>query len=166
MPNWKQGLTNGLLNIAVLLLGFAVMLLVYAFVTRTTTSRSDPTRAANPTGLVGEIIQVEVRNGAGVDFLAAEVTQFLRERGFDVVEVGNYSSFNQEHSVVIDRVGDLESAKKVAAALGIPAARVRQDIRTDYYLDASVVIGEDYRTLLPFSDYNAEQSPVPPRLPN
>jgi hypothetical protein len=51
---------------------------------------------------------------------------------------------------VIDRVGDLESAKKVAAVLNIPEERVTQDIRRDYYLDASIIIGHDYNRLEPF----------------
>ncbi|PEN13227.1 hypothetical protein CRI94_11340 [Longibacter salinarum] len=150
MNLWTDRVRNGLLNSVLLVLGLGVMLLMYALVTRTTTPRSNPNRVARATELVGPVIQVEVRNGAGVDHLAARTTRFLRDRGFDVVEVGNYGSFAQEHSVVIDRVGDLESARKVARALSIPEDRVEQDIRTDYYLDASVILGKDYRTLRPF----------------
>ncbi len=142
--------TNGLLNVALVVLGLAVMVLLYALVTRSVGTRTDPVRAGNPGQLVGKIIQVEVRNGCGVDHLAAQTTEFLRDRGFDVVEVGDHTSFDQQQSVVIDRVGDLESARRIAAALDIPEDRVIQDIRTDYYLDASVIIGHDYKTLEPF----------------
>lgn len=127
------------------------MVLLYAFITRSVGTRTDPIRAGDPSNLVGEIIQVEVRNGCGVDHLAAKTTDFLRQRGFDVVEVGDHTSFDQQHSVVIDRVGNLESARRVAAALDIPEDRVVQDIRHDYYLDASVIIGHDYKTLEPFN---------------
>jgi hypothetical protein len=142
--------TNGLLNAALLILGLAVMVMLYALITRGMGARTDPARAANPADLVGDIIQVEVRNGCGVDQLAARTTQFLRDHGFDVVEVGDHSSFDVTHSQVIDRVGDLESAKKVAAVLNIPEERVTQDIRRDYYLDASIIIGHDYNRLEPF----------------
>jgi len=152
MTAWQTRIANGLLNTALLALGFGVMVLVYSLVIRTTTSSPDPSRSSNPTQLVGDIIQVEVRNGAGVDHLAAETTQFLRDRGFDVVEVGNASSFGRDSSVVVDRVGDLDSARKVARALGLPDTRVTQDIRADYYLDASVIIGRDYETLRPFQN--------------
>lgn len=144
-------LSNSLLNGAVALCGLAVLVLLYALVTRSIGTRTDPVRASNPAELVGTIIQVEVRNGCGVDHLAAEMTQFLRDRGFDVVEVGNHSSFDQQQSVVIDRVGDLESARRVAAALGIPPSRVKQDIQRGYYLDASIIIGHDYKKLEPFN---------------
>jgi hypothetical protein len=152
MDSWHERIKNGLLNAGLLVVGLGVMVLLYGLVTRTLTPSPDPQRSDETTKLVGSIIQVEVRNGAGVDQLAAQTTHYLRERGFDVVDVGNYSSFQQERSVVIDRVGDLEAARKVAEALGLPTDRVRQDIRRQYYLDASVVIGHDYKQLRPFQN--------------
>lgn len=152
MNLWSDRVRNGLLNAALVVLGLGMMVLVYALVTRTTTPRSNPNRVAQTTELVGPVIQVEIRNGAGVDHLAKQTRAFLRDRGFDVVDVGNYQSFSQEESVVIDRIGDLESARKVASALGIPDERVQQDIRKDYYLDASVILGHDYQTLRPFEN--------------
>ena len=152
MASWQARVKNGLLNAGLLVVGLSVMVLLYGLVTRTLVPSPDPQRTSAATELVGSIIQVEVRNGAGVDRLAAETTHFLRERGFDVVDVGNYESFQQERSVVIDRVGDPEAARKVAKALGLPADRVQQDIRRQYYLDASVIIGHDYEQLRPFQN--------------
>ena len=148
---WK----NLLLNVS-LLLGSALFVgLVYAFAMGTllpaeeSSAPSDehPARTAS-----GDIIQVAVRNGCGVAGVAGKTTRFLRRKGFDVVEVGNYNSFDQQHSVVIDRVGNKKAARKVAAALGIPLKRVKEQIRLDYYLDASVVIGHDYASLKSFSE--------------
>ena len=150
MASWQTRLQNGLLNAVLLVGGLTVMVLLYGLVTRAVVPSPDPERPSESTELVGSIIQVEVRNGAGVDHLAAETTHFLRERGFDVVDVGNYKTFQQERSVVIDRVGDPKAAEKVAEALGLPPSRVQQDIRRQYYLDASVIIGHDYKQLRPF----------------
>lgn len=141
-----------LMNSALAVLAIVVLILAYGLATRFFTPRVDPVRESNPAQLVGEIIQVEVRNACGIQGLAAETTMFLRQHGFDVVEVGDYSSFEEEHSLVIDRVGDMASALKVANAMGIPEERVIQEIRLDYYLDASVVIGRDYEDLRPFND--------------
>lgn len=152
MASWQQRVQNGLLNAALVAGGLAVGLLMYGLITRTLVPPADPKRSTQSTGLVGGIIQVEVRNGAGVDRLAAETMQYLRTRGFDVVDVGNYRTFQQERSIVIDRVGDPKAARKVAEALGLPDDRVRQKIRPQYYLDASVVIGHDYKKLRPFQN--------------
>lgn len=152
MASWQSRLKNSLLNAGLLVVGLSVMVLLYGLATRTLLPSPDPARSSESRDLVGSIIQVEVRNGAGVDHLAAETMHYLRERGFDVVDVGNYESFQKEHSVVIDRVGDPEAARKVAEALGLPADRVRQEIRRQYYLDASVIIGHDYKQLRPFQN--------------
>ncbi|GBD00722.1 hypothetical protein HRbin18_00435 [bacterium HR18] len=139
---------EGLL-LVVLLAG--VGLLLYALGVRLLAPRVDPAREKNPAQLIGEIIQVEVRNACGVEGVAARTTHYLRQRGFDVVEVGNYTRI-EPHSLVIDRVGDLEAARKVAAALGIPEERVQQQIRPDLFLDASVIVGQDYASLAPFQE--------------
>ncbi len=145
---WRNVFFNLMLGV----LGLVVLVLLYALVTRSFWPSPDPARVPQSTGLTGDIIQVEVRNGCGVAGLAEGMTEFLRQAGFDVVEVGNYASFDQARTLVIDRVGNLEAARQVATALGLPEDRVRQEIRQDYFLDASVIIGQDYATLLPFRD--------------
>ena len=129
---------------AIAVLGLFVLVLAYSFVTRVSTLPDQED------GAVRDIIQVEVRNGCGIGGLAGVMTLFLREHGYDVVEVGDYESFDVLRSMVIDRVGNLETARKVAEELGIE--QVEQDIRPEYFLDASVVIGLDYETLRPFKE--------------
>lgn len=152
MGSGRLRLSGIAMNTVLAVLGVLVIFLVFGLVTRFFAPRADPVRDANPAQLVGEIIQVEVRNGCGVTGLAARTTMYLRRHGFDVVEVGDYRSFDEERSKVIDRVGDLASAMKVATVLGIPEEQVEQDIRLDYFLDATIVIGKDYATLRPFDN--------------
>ena len=141
---------NRFLNLALVTAGLLAILLLYAFATRVLAPRVDPHRESEGSELVGRIIQVEVRNGCGVTDLAAIATQFLRRHGFDVVETGNYSRSDVQFSRVVDRVGDMESAIKVARILGIPEDRVEQELREDLFLDASIIIGHDYQSLRPF----------------
>jgi hypothetical protein len=90
----------------------------------------------------GDRLRVEVLNGSGVSGLARDATRFLRERNFDVVFYGNAPGGAREVSYVIDRVGSLEDAERVAAALGI--AEVRSEPDTTLYLEATVVLGTDW----------------------
>ena len=149
--DFRSRWSNLTVNLSILIFGIGAVILLYALVTRQFTPRSDSARGEAAGGLVGEIIQVEVRNGCGISGLAAETTRFLRSKGVDVVDVGDYEGFDEEHSRVVDRIGDMESARKVAAALGLPDDRVEQDIREDYYLDASIIIGKDYAIMRPFN---------------
>ena len=132
-------------------LGVALLVtlaLVYALGVRVLAPRAgfDPLPGGGP--LSGDIVQVEVLNGAGVSGLAREVTLYLRDQGFDVVNVGNAAP--TATSRVLDRVGDPASAARVAEALGLDADAVRADSGA-YFLDCTVVLGRDYASLLPFA---------------
>jgi|SRR5690554_1343193 hypothetical protein len=152
MSKQKGGSGGILLNVALVVLGLAVVVLLYSLVSGLVSPRTSSQREENPAQLVGEIIQVEVRNGSGVSGIAAQTTRYLRRNGFDVVEVGDYKSFDVARSMVIDRVGNLENARRVASALGIAPEQVKQEIDLDLYLDASIVLGMDYSQLKPFEE--------------
>lgn len=138
------------LNIGLATVVIVAGTLIYALVTRLVAPRVDPIRDSNPADLGGNVIQVEILNGSRIDDLAAKTRNYMRDHDFDVVKVGNYVRFDVDSSMVIDRVGDLQSAKKVANVLGISHDRVTQDIDLDIYLDVSVVLGHDYESLRPF----------------
>ena len=152
MGKRRTGWSNVVLNVTMVALGLAVLVLLYALVRSNVLPSAEATGEAEPSG---DIIQVEVRNGCGVSGLAEGMRHFLRQEGFDVVEVGNHTSFNQAKTIVVDRVGNLEAARRVAASLGLSEERVKQELRQDYFLDASVIIGQDYATLPLFADTSA-----------
>lgn len=89
-----------------------------------------------------ERVRVEVLNGAGEDGWALDATDWLRDRGFDVVDYGNADRWDHETSVVLDRVGRPDLARAVADALGVTLVRSEPD--SNLYLDVSVVLGEDW----------------------
>ena len=149
MVTRKAAWSSRLLTLALLLAGAIAAFLLYAFGVRVLAPRVDAQREVPGGQLVGQVIQVEVRNGCGVPDLAAITTEYLRRHGFDVVETGNYERSDVQRSVVIDRVGDEESAAKVARILGLPEDRVERDLNPELFLDASVVIGMDYEILRP-----------------
>ena len=134
--------------------GLAVLALVllYAFVVRSLFPAPEVVQPADDGEPTGEIIQVEVRNGCGEAGVAETLTRFLRQNGFDVVEVGNHSSFDVAETHVIDRVGAPETARRVAEALGVAEDQIREEIRPAYFLDATIVIGKDYATLPAFAE--------------
>lgn len=87
-------------------------------------------------------IRVEVLNGSGRAGLAREATRRLRDHGFDVVFYGNASSFDQETSAVIARLGDLDAASDIAGVLGIDAVSDEPDATR--LLDVTVILGLDW----------------------
>jgi len=97
------------------------------------------------------IIQVEVLNGCGVEGAAAKFTNYLRQKNFDVVQVGNFRSDTIEETIVIDRSGNTANAEKLADVLGIEKKNIIQQLNKEYLLDATLVIGRDYSKLKPLN---------------
>lgn len=46
-------------------------------------------------------------------------------------------------------MGDLAAARRVARALDVSDRNVIQQINLDYFVDVSVIVGEDYQGLRP-----------------
>ena len=135
----------------VLILAFAaaVLVLVWSFVHRTFIG--PPVQPETVQGGKTRTIQLDVLNGSGVAKLSQRFTDYLRSLGLDVVEMGNYKESSIDHTWVIDRTGQLAAAQQVAEALGVPKERVVQQIDRSLYLDVSVVIGKDYKSLKPLN---------------
>ena len=94
-------------------------------------------------------IQVEVLNGCGRSGVAEKLTDFLRAKGFDVVKLGNYRSFEIESSIVISRNEGIQNAEKVAVAVGLKYENVIEQINPEYLLDVTFILGKDYKNLIP-----------------
>lgn len=90
----------------------------------------------------GARIRVEVLNATTTRGLARRATDLLREKGFDVVEVGT-SREHSDSTVVLDRSNHPDWARRVAAALGGAQVISRPD--TSRYLDITVLIGASWR---------------------
>ena len=96
------------------------------------------------------VVQLDVLNGCGVKGAAAAFTGYLRTTGFDVVEMKNYKMSHMPLTLVVDRVGDLVAARSVAVALGVSTSNIIQQLNPDYFVEVSVIIGEDFQTLRPY----------------
>ena len=104
-----------------------------------------------------KIYKIQVLNGCGVKGIAETVTNFLRQKGFDVKEYGNYTLlgtresdyyFDMRESIVIDRSGESDAAGDIASALG--TNNIIKQLTNDLLIDVTVIIGKDYKSLLPY----------------
>lgn len=126
-----------LIAFVVLLLG-AVAVTQYAMRARHTVQRAERPE----TVVTGERIRVQVLNATTTRGLARRATLHLRDRGFDVVEVGT-ANLQIDSTLVLDRSGHPDWAKRVAEAMG--GARVEARPDTSRYLDVTVLIGRSWR---------------------
>ena len=90
----------------------------------------------------GARVRVQVVNASTVRGLARRATLLLRDRGFDVVEAGTGAD-QLDSTLVLDRSGHPDWAKRVALALG--GARVEARPDSSRYLDVTVLVGRTWR---------------------
>lgn len=87
-------------------------------------------------------VRVQVLNGTKTRGLARRATNLLRDRGFDVVEMGTQSD-GPDTTIVYDYTGHPEWAQRVAKIFQPARVEARPD--TSRYLDVAVVLGSTWR---------------------
>ena len=135
-----------ILNCCIAVAALAVIYGGYLFIARSASSAKSQQQVPEP---AAHVIQLDVLNGCGARGAAAKFTRFLRGAGFDVVEMKNYKVATMQKTLVVDRIGDLAPARRVASALGIADKNIVQQINPDYFVEVSVIIGADYNSLEP-----------------
>jgi hypothetical protein len=90
----------------------------------------------------GVRVRVGVLNGTKTRGLARRATMLLRDRGFDVLEMGTESR-PQDTTVVYDLLGHPDWAQRVARTFSPARVEARRD--TSRYLDVIVVLGTTWR---------------------
>lgn len=152
----KNNFLNYILNGVIII--FLILVAYFSFSLINNTLKSDKsvkeitdtTRAV--TNQPNLTIQLDVQNGTSENGVASKFTDYLRKSGIDVVEIGNYKSKDIEKTLVIDRSGDKNKAKKVALTLGVSEKNIIQQLNNSLYLDATVVIGKDFSELKPYKE--------------
>ena len=139
---WLTLPLNAVIAIALVVAGY----FTYTLVARNAGETSQPVQAQAKTP---RVLQLDVLNGCGAKGAASKFTTFLRNRGFDVVEMKNYKVSTMAKTLVVDRVGDMRAARRVAEALDVSDKNIVQQLNPDYFVDVSVIIGADYMTLEP-----------------
>ena len=130
---------------------FILLIAAMILLTACAPQQSGPAKAELPAGKAyaegREIYFVHTEaSDAGV---AEKLTDYLRINNIDVVNLGNYRSFEIENSIIIGRNEKIHNAKIVAAIVGLDEQNIIQQINPDYLLDVTFVLGKDYRDLIP-----------------
>lgn len=101
-------------------------------------------------------LEVEVLNGCGVYGLAGRFTDFLRSKGFDVVNSDNADNFDYPATLIIQRSERVESSYRMAELFNIPKGdTARILVRPDLSLatDVTVILGKDYKDIKSFREF-------------
>jgi len=99
-------------------------------------------------------IRVQILNGCGVAGAAGKVAEALRKSSdhsyhFDVVDQGNFATFDVSETLVLDRGESTDAARAVGSVLGVSSERVLRQPLQNNVLDigVTVVLGRDFEQL-------------------
>ena len=154
----KKSVLNYVLNISIIVFTIICLVLGYSLLKNSFASRQDKPKSiadtlkSTITNQPSKAYQIDVQNGTGENGVAADFRAYLKKKGFDVVEMGNYKNTDVNKTMVIDRTGNKNAAKKVAESLGINEKNIVQQKDTTSFLDATVIIGKDYQDLNPYKE--------------
>ncbi len=138
--------------VLIVILAFIFLLFSYSLVERIFISPTieNEIEIANNGTMQTRTIQIEILNGTKINGLANKMMNWLRRREFDVLNAGNWQNDSVQTTIIFDRLGNIKASKNVAAALGVPDSLVFSKPDSLLFLNTTVVIGEDYKTLKPF----------------
>lgn len=111
----------------------------------------DDARAAEPPRAVSSpdippgrpITRVEVLNASGRKDLAALVTKYLREKGFDVITFGTYGS-DEKRTKIVNCSGNVEAARRIRDALGLGGLEIYSKFDKLGISQARIILGTDF----------------------
>lgn len=99
-----------------------------------------------------EFVRVQVLNGCGIAGAASDVAErLIRDQGtsyhFDVVDQGNFATFDVRETIVLIRGESADPARAVANILGLDRDRVIEQPLSENVLDieVTVLLGKDFK---------------------
>ena len=94
-------------------------------------------------GKAKQPIRIQLCNGSGRSGLAADLASYLRDGGFDVLEVSNADRSDYRSTLVVNRTANPEPGTIVAQYLG--TQHVIQQAGSQEMIDVTVIVGRDAR---------------------
>lgn len=88
-------------------------------------------------------VRIELLNGSGRAGLGGAMASYLRDGGFDVLEVSNADRTDYRNTLVVNRKEGDDLAKVVAEYLG--TRHVIEQLSSQEMIDVTVIVGRDAR---------------------
>ena len=94
-----------------------------------------------PLGKPKHPIRIELLNGSGRPGLAGELASYLRDGGFDVLDVSNADRSDYRTTIVVNRTEASDPGRIVAEYLG--TRHLIQQVGPQEMIDVTVIVGRD-----------------------
>jgi anionic cell wall polymer biosynthesis LytR-Cps2A-Psr (LCP) family protein len=113
-----------------------------ALIRETLSQMSQAIRSQAPAATESVTVRIEILNGTGLDGLARRTKALYESFGFEVVSFGNADNDRYVNSVVLDRRGDMDAAKRAADIIHCDRVQAQPNASSD--ADVTVILGRDF----------------------
>ena len=110
--------------------------------------------------LTGHKIQIEIQNGCGLKGVAKLYTNFLRDKGYDVIGFKNAPNFNYDNTeLIIHKKDSSNFINEIVNILNIEPNFIRYNYNDNLFYEMTVIIGNDYNVLKSFNEVSMYYEP-------
>ena len=106
------------------------------------TRPADPPRAVGPAS-AAETVRIEILNASGRKDLAVLVTNFLRKKGFDVINFGTYGSIEKQTKIV-NCSGNIDTALGIRDVLALGGLEIYSKLEKPAIAQVRIILGADF----------------------
>jgi len=99
-------------------------------------------------------VVIELINGNGESGVCEQYKEYFTKKGVDVINVGNADNFNYAKTVIHLHTDSYKKARVISKLLGVEVNTVLKTTTPSVSCDISVVLGKDYKELLPYKSFN------------
>ena len=108
----------------------------------------------------GKKIQIKILNGCGDKGVADLYKNFLRNKGYDVIDYGNAKNFNHINTKLkIHNKNHENFIFEVVEILSISPDKLEYNYSKNIFYDLTLIIGKDYKNLDSFSEVAMHYEP-------
>ena len=110
--------------------------------------------------ITGEKIQIEIQNGCGLKGVAKLYTNFLRDKGYDVIGFSNAPHFNYKNTeLIIHKKDSVNFINEISNILSINPKFISYNYNENFIYEMTVIIGKDYNILESFNEVSMYYEP-------
>ena len=95
-------------------------------------------------------ICIEVLNGSGITGMAGKYTNYLREKGFDVIYTGNAKKMDYPETFVFANDTSASKLTPLLSSLKLTKKRIEYDPSLDSHITFKIILGKDCNHLAVF----------------
>jgi len=102
-------------------------------------------QVAEPDRLTADDAKISVLNGTKNEGLAEQVANYLRGKGYKIVEAGRSDRDDYPKTIIVDYTGKTYTLGKLSEDIGVPLKEIRSNPSLQSGVDIRIIVGTDFK---------------------